>query len=54
MTNQTFDLSTGIGRPPDPRDYITKKTACRCAEPGTPHPLWTAFLDRITGGDTDL
>jgi putative DNA primase/helicase len=54
MTNQTFDLSTGIGRPPDPRDYITKKTACRCAEPGTPHPLWTAFLDRITGGDKEL
>lgn len=50
----TFDLRTGIGRPPDPLDYITKKTACRCAPAGTPHPLWTTFLDRITDHNADL
>ena len=54
MTNATFDLRTGIGRAPDPIDYITKKTACRCAPAGTPHPLWTAFLDRVTAGDGEL
>jgi hypothetical protein len=37
-----------VGRAPDPLDYITKKTACRCAPAGTPHPLWTKFLERAT------
>jgi len=50
----TFDLQTGTGKDPDPLDYITKKTACSCAPPGTPHPLWDAFLDRITNGDVEL
>jgi putative DNA primase/helicase len=53
-TAATFDLRTGIGRAPDPLDYITKKTACRCTPAGTPYPLWTAFLDRITGRDNEL
>jgi putative DNA primase/helicase len=53
-TAQTHNLRTGVGRAPDPRDYITKQTACACAAPGTPHPLWSAFLDRITGGDSEL
>jgi putative DNA primase/helicase len=44
---ETYDLHTGIGYPPKPDDYITKKTACRVAPPGTPHPIWTAFLERI-------
>jgi putative DNA primase/helicase len=43
----TFNLRTGIGRAPNPADYITKKTACAVAPPSTPHPLWTAFLERI-------
>jgi putative DNA primase/helicase len=43
----TFDLRTGKSHPPRPSDYITKKTACSCAPPGTPHPVWTAFLERI-------
>jgi putative DNA primase/helicase len=47
MTNATYDLSTGVGRPPDPRDLITKKTAGGAAPPGTPHPVWTAFLERV-------
>jgi len=50
----TFDLRTGVGHPPDPRDYITKRTACRCAPAGTPRPLWTAFLERITDGNAEL
>jgi putative DNA primase/helicase len=43
----TFDLRTGIGRPPNPADYITKKTACAAAPSGTPHPIWSAVLERI-------
>jgi putative DNA primase/helicase len=50
----TFDLRTGLDRPPEASDYITKRTACRAAPTGAPHPLFTAFLDRITTGDTEL
>jgi putative DNA primase/helicase len=50
----TFDLRTGIGRAPDPLDYITKKTACRCAPAGTMHPLWTEFLERVTNSNAEL
>jgi putative DNA primase/helicase len=52
--NATYDLRTGIGRPPDALDYITKKTACVAAPAGTPHPLWSAFLERITAGNSEL
>jgi putative DNA primase/helicase len=54
MQAATFDLRTGVGRMPDSLDYITKRTACHCAPPGTPHPLWSAFLDRITASDKEL
>jgi putative DNA primase/helicase len=50
----TYDLLAGIGRAPDALDYITKKTGCSAAPAGTPHPLWTAFLARVTGGDEEL
>ena len=50
----TIDLRTGAERPPDPLDYITKKTACRCAPAGTPCPLWMKFLNRVTTGNTEL
>ena len=50
----TFDLRTGVDGAPDPLDYITKKTACRCAPAGTPHPLWTKFLNRVTGNNDEL
>lgn len=43
----TFDLKTGIGRPANPADYITKKAASAAAPPGTPHPIWSTFLERI-------
>jgi putative DNA primase/helicase len=51
---ETIDLRTGVGKPPDPADFITKKTACAVAPPGTLHPLWTAFLNRITAGKPEL
>jgi len=50
----TFELCTGVGRPPAPSDYITKRTACKAAPPGTLHPIFLAFLDRITDGDKEL
>ena len=33
---------------------MTKTTACSAAPPGTPHPQWSAFLDRITAGNAEL
>jgi putative DNA primase/helicase len=54
LTAQTFDLQNGTGRPPSPADFITKKTACAAAPPGTLHPLWSTFLDRITAGNEEL
>jgi putative DNA primase/helicase len=53
-TDATYDLRTGTARSPNPLDYLTKKTACDAALPGTPHPLWDAFLKRITADDTEL
>src|SRR5262249_2262293 len=43
----TLDLQTNAGHPPHPADYITKKASCAIAPEGTPHPLWTAFLERV-------
>jgi P4 family phage/plasmid primase-like protien len=54
MTNATYDLKTGIGRPSNPLDYITKITACAAAPAGTPHPLWSAFLNKVTDKNTEL
>jgi putative DNA primase/helicase len=50
----TYDLSTGLARAPEPLDYMTRATACSAAPAGTPHPQWSAFLDRITAGDAEL
>jgi putative DNA primase/helicase len=52
--NETLDLRAGFGKPPNPNDYITKKMGCTVAPPGSPHPLWTAFLMRITGDNAEL
>ena len=43
----TFDLQTGESYAPRPSDYITKVGGCSAAPSETPHPLWTAFLERI-------
>src|SRR5262249_54295744 len=45
--SKTIDLRTGADRDPDPTDYITQRTSCAAAPHGTPHPLWTTFLDRV-------
>ena len=50
----TVELRTGIGRAPDALDYITKKAACACAPPGTPHPLWSSFLRVVTADNDEL
>lgn len=50
----TIELATGIDRPPDPRDYITKLAGTWLADAGTPHPLWTGFLERVTDGNDAL
>jgi putative DNA primase/helicase len=43
----TFDLKTGASHKPNPDDYITKTAACLAAPPGTSHPEWTKFLERV-------
>jgi putative DNA primase/helicase len=54
LTAQTFDLRNGTSRSPDPGSFITKKTACAAASPGAPHPLWSAFLNKITADNVEL
>jgi putative DNA primase/helicase len=51
---ETYDLRTGLATKPDPANYITRKTACIAAPPGMPHPIWSAFLNRITNGNAEL
>jgi putative DNA primase/helicase len=46
-----IDLTTGQSRPHIPEDYITKITA---VAPKGDCPRFLAFLDRITGGDSEL
>jgi P4 family phage/plasmid primase-like protien len=50
----TIDLATCEERPPDRADYITKQAGTWVAQTGTPHPLWTGFLDRVTNADEHL
>jgi putative DNA primase/helicase len=50
----TIELTTGIARPPSRSDYLTQKAGCKVAPSGTPHPIWTAFLKRITAENDDL
>ena len=50
----TVDLKTGTVKPAELDHYITKQTLCTPAPAGTPHPIWTAFLQAATGGDKDL
>ena len=48
------DLKTGILRPADPADLISKITKVGPAAPGTPAPAWQRFLDDATRGDKEL
>jgi P4 family phage/plasmid primase-like protien len=50
----TIDLTTSATRPPARNDYCTKQTSATIAEPGTPAPLWSEFLDTVTGADEKL
>jgi putative DNA primase/helicase len=50
----TIELETGIDRPPRREDYCTKIAATWCTKLGTPHPLWDAFLARVTDNNRDL
>jgi putative DNA primase/helicase len=49
----TVNLKTGESYDPRPLDRITKQTAAAPAETAS-CPLWLAFLDDATGGDTDM
>ena len=53
-TRTTIDLRNGFEYPPERSHYITKQTGTYLAPPGTPHPLWTGFLDLITEADQTL
>jgi putative DNA primase/helicase len=50
----TIELLTGIDRPADPLDYITKEAGTWLADPGTPCPLWMNFLNRVTNNNDAL
>ena len=50
----TINLRTGELQDADPADRITKMVAVSPAPSGTPHPLWTKFLEEATGGDKEL
>jgi putative DNA primase/helicase len=50
----TIELATGTVRAPRQEDYLTQKAGCPLAPAGTPHPIWTAFLERITNKEEEL
>ena len=54
VSQGVVDLTTGIETAPRRENYLTQAAACSIAPPGTPHPLWSRFLDRITDHDTEL
>lgn len=51
--NGTLDLQTGILRPAERDDYITKSTGV-VYDPNAACPAWLRFLDRIMAGNTDV
>ena len=52
--NGIVDLHTGEPLPHDRKLLMTKITVTELAPVGTPAPLWSAFLKRITNQDADL
>lgn len=48
------DLRTGALAPADPARFISRQAAVAPAAPGTPAPVWTAFLESATQGDASL
>ena len=53
-TRTVIDLRNGYEYPPERSHYITKRTSTYLAPPGTPHPLWSNFLDVVTDADEKL
>ncbi len=51
--NGVVDLHTGRTRPHRPEDYLIKVTAVG-PDASCSIPIWTKFLDRVTGGDIEL
>jgi putative DNA primase/helicase len=50
----TVDLRTGEIREHRRQDYITKTTSTALAPAGTPTPLWSAFLKRVTDNNSEF
>lgn len=48
------DTRTGAATPHRPDAYLTRIAAAAPAEAGTPCPLWSAWLDRLAEGNSDL
>lgn len=53
VDNGTLDLQTGVLRPPDPKDMVTRLAPIPF-HPDAAAPRWSAFLDRIMGGSDEL
>ena len=53
-TGMTIDLRTGTAFSPLRSNYMTKRTVCDLAPPGTPHPRWSDFLRVVTQADETL
>lgn len=47
------DLRRGELRAGRPEEYISRQTSVAPVTPGTPAPLWNAFLEQATSGDAD-
>ena len=54
LSHGVVDLCTGMEMPANRDNHLTQATACTIAPPGTPHPVWSRFLDRVTDHNTEL
>jgi putative DNA primase/helicase len=54
MTEGSVELSNGAIMPNNSMDYCMKVAGTDAAPPGTPCPLWLAFLDTAMNGDQAL
>lgn len=52
--NGTLDPRTGVLRPHDPNDFITKQANVAWEGLDASCPLWLAFIDRILAGNAEL
>ena len=54
LKNGTLDLKTGLVKPHDPADKITKILDIEYHPGVVPAPTWKKFLERVTNGDKEL